>query len=358
MAGILVFASLVWLNSWTQRNMNPPEYAAFEEARGNYLDFPHVDYDDDPAFFASIGWDKQTYDLVANSCFIDPAVTADSLNKVIAHGTEQVQAGFGERLSAALTYGETFFRGNGAAEYILIIPVLTLMGAVYYFLRQKQRGVDLILLLGVAFGGALLSLYLCFVQRLILRAFQVIAVPTAALLIPLFFRIRSENIGKPSRRVGKIAGIGLLLLTLVAFGWSSYKTTQWYQSYQPAQQIASMRAAERYAMDHAENVYIIQPTFIYNNEAFKTYPDEKPVNIVDWGDTGMYSGWKTRQLEVNGLSGLTPEIFRQENVYLMGTAGGGELTVLVDYLVADAGAKGIEQVDSFADGYAIYKVVY
>ena len=358
LAGLAVFVSLVWLNSWTQRNMNPPEYAAFEEARGNYLDFPHVEYDDDPAFFASIGWDKQTYDLVANFCFIDPAVTADSLRAVIAQGTEQVQAGFGERLSGALAYGETFFRGNGAAEYILVIPLLTVAGALYYFLRQRQRSVDLILLLGISLGGALLSLYLCFVQRLILRAFQAVALPTAVLLIPLFLRIRSENLKKTTGRAGKIAGIGLLLLTLVAFGWSSYKTVLWCQSYQPARQIAGMRAAEQYAMDHAENVYIIQPTFIYNNEAFKTYPDEKPVNIVDWGDTGMYSGWKTRQLEINGLDGLTPDIFRLEHVYLMGTEGGKELTVLVDYLVADAGAKGIERVDGFGDGYAIFKVVY
>ena len=358
LAGILAFGSLIWLNGWTYRNMNPEGYAAFEEARGKFFDFPHISYTEDPAFYQSIGWDEQTYRLVENGCFIDPNVTAESLNAVIEHGAAGAQRGALQRFDEALKHGEAFFRGNGAAQYMLVLPLLTAAGALYYFLRQKRRPIDFLILLGISLGAAALCFYLCWEERLILRAFQAVALPTAVLLPALFLRLLGANRSSGDGRIWKIAGIGLTLIALFAFGWSLTKTALWFESYHPAQQIADMRAAERYAMDHAGNVYIVQPTFIYNNEAFKTYPNEKPVNIVDWGDTGMYSGWKTRQLEVNGLGALTPDIFRQDNVYLMGTAGAEELQILVDYLVKDAGAKGIERADGIGDGYAVYKVVY
>ena len=358
LAGVAVFAALIWLNGWSNRNMNPEGYAQFEEARGEFFDFPHVAYEDDPAFYASIGWDKETYDLVSKACFIDPHVTAESLNAVVAHGTGAAQQSLTTRLTSALDYGETFFRTNGAAQYMLVVPVLTALATVYYFLRARKRVVEMLLVLGLSLGAFALCLYLCMVQRLILRAFQVIALPTAALLIPLMFRIRADNIAKPQKKAGKMVGLALVLLGLFSLSWSMTKTVLWFNSYHPQQEIANMRTAEAYAMEHKENAYIIQPTFIYNNEAFKTYPNQKPTNIIDWGDTGMYSGWKTRQLESNNLSALRPEIFQQEHVYLMGTGSAKELQVLVDYLIKHAGAKGLKQVDTVGEGYAVYKVVY
>lgn len=358
LVGVAVFSALIWLNGWSNQNMNPDGYATFEKARGEFFDFPHVSYEEDPAFYSSIGWDKETYYLVSNACFIDPTVTEESLNAVVAHGTEDVAQGLTGRLQGALAYGETFFRTNGAAQYMLVVPAITALAAAFYFLRGRKCWVELLILIGLSLGAFALCLYLCLVQRLILRAFQVIALPTAVLLIPLLLRIRGENGALPPKRWGRWVGLAIVLLSLFGLGWSTTKTVLWFNSYHPEAQIKNMRVAEGYAMEHPENVYIVQPTFIYNNEAFKTYPDQKPVNIVDWGDTGMYSGWKSRQLEVNGLAALTPDIFSQENVYLMGTDGAKELQVLVDYLVKDAGAVGIQRVDTFGDGYAIYKVVY
>lgn len=358
LVGVAVFSALIWLNGWSNRNMNPEGYAAFEEARGEFFDFPHVSYEEDPAFYASIGWDKETYALVGNACFIDPNVTTGNLNAVVAHGAGGAEQGLSARIKTALAYGETFFRTNGAAQYMLVVPAITALAAAFYFMRGRKCWVELLIAIGLALGAFALCLYLCLVQRLILRAFQVIALPTAVLLIPLLFRIRGENGALPPKRWGRWVGLAIVLLSLFGLGWSAAKTVLWFNSYHPEAQMKNMRVAEDYAMNHPKNVYIVQPTFIYNNEAFKSYPDQKPVNIIDWGDTGMYSGWKTRQLEVNGLNAITPEIFSQENVYLMGTDGAKELQVLVDYLVKDAGATGIERVDSFGEGYAVYKVVY
>lgn len=354
---LMVFGALVWLNGWSYQNMNPEGYAAFEEARGRYQDFPHVTYAEDPAFFASLGWDEETYNLVENYCYIDPHVTADSLNAILAYDTG-APGSLVARFSAALGYGEAFFRGNGPAEYLLVAPVSLALWSLYRFLREKKRGVETLAVLGLALGSFLLCLYLCFVERLILRAFQVIAIPAAAMMLSLCLRICGETRKRETRTGAKLFRAGLLGLTALALCWSLAKSWLWLGQYEPQKQMQDMRTAEAYAIAHEENVYLYMPTFIFPIEAFKTYPDEKPLNMLDWGDTGTYSGWKTRQLEINGIAQLTPGVFARDNVYLMGTLDGRELQVLFDYLAQDADAKGFERVDVFGEGYAIYKVVY
>jgi hypothetical protein len=111
-------------------------------------------------------------------------------------------------------------------------------------------------------------------------------------------------------------------------------------------------------MEHEDDVYFYAPRYLTNVEAFKAYPNEKPTNLIDWGGTGMYSGWKTLQLEQNGIESFSADLFRQDNVYLIGTAGAGELQVLVDYLAGHAGASGLTRVDTIGTDYAVYRVAY
>ena len=151
--------------------------------------------------------------------------------------------------------------------------------------------------------------------------------------------------------------IRVWLLSLAAL-IAMYVYQLWIGQFEPQHQMQQVRTAESYAMEHPQNVYVCMPNFVFNSEAFKTYPNEKPTNLLDWCDTGMYSGWKTRQLERNGIEPFQPDVFRKDNVYLMGTYDGKELLVLFNYLVVDAGATGYERVDSFGDGFAIFKVVY
>ena len=354
---LAVFGGLIWLNNWSYQNMNPEGYAAFEDARGRYLDFPHVTFEQDPAFFDSLGWDREIFNLVENSCFVDPYVTAESLNAILEYDTG-ASVPLLQRATAALQYGEAFFRGNGPAEYMLTAPVLIVLWTLFRLVRERKRWVEALIVFGLALGSFLLCLYLCFVERLILRAFQVIAIPAAAMMLLLCLRIRLDR-EQPKDTKPRIAlRIGLILFSLFALGWGVTKNVLWIGQFEPQRQMQQMRTAEAYAMEHPENVYICMPTFIFNSEAFKTYPDQKPTNLLDWGDTGMYSGRKTRQLELNGIEPFTPDVFRKENVFLMGTFEGKELQVLLDYLVQDAGAKGCERVDSFGDGYAIFRVVY
>ena len=356
LTGGALFLALVLLNGWAYTNLNPPEYAAFEDARGQYMDFPHVTYEEDPAFFASIGWDEETYDLVEQFCFLDENVTADAMNAIVAH-TETEQSVAAE-LSGALAYGEAFFRGNGPAEYMLVFPVLLALWSLVWFFREKKRAADALIVAGVALGAFALCFYLCVKERLIVRSFQVIAVPMAAACAPLALRIRAANPPRKSHAAKKILRSALIVLTLFALGWSVTKSWLWLGTYDPSGLNANVRTVETYAMEHIENAYIYAPRSLKNYEAFKAYPDEKPTNLIDWGDTGMYSGWKTLQIEQNGIGSFNAEMFRQENVFLIGKADASDLQVLLRYLQKHDGASGLETIDTIGTEYAVYRVAY
>ncbi len=356
LTGGALFLALVLLNGWAYTNLNPPEYAAFEDARGQYMDFPHVTYEEDPAFFASIGWDEETYDLVEQFCFLDENVTADAMNAIVAH-TETEQSVAAE-LSGALAYGEAFFRGNGPAEYMLVFPVLLALWSLVWFFREKKRAADALIVAGVALGAFALCFYLCVKERLIVRSFQVIAVPMAAACAPLALRIRAANPPRKSHAAKKILRSALIVLTLFALGWSVTKSWLWLGTYDPSGLNANVRTVETYAMEHIENAYIYAPRSLKNYEAFKAYPDEKPTNLIDWGDTGMYSGWKTLQIEQNGIGSFSAEMFRQENVFLIGKADASDLQVLLRYLQKHDGASGLETIDTIGTEYAVYRVAY
>lgn len=114
-------------------------------------------------------------------------------------------------------------------------------------------------------------------------------------------------------------------------------------------------AAEAYVTARPENVYITDVTALENIGAFTVYPNEKPVNLIDWGGTGMYSGWKEAQLAANGLSALAPEMFARENVYFITERGGDKLDLLMEYLRAHAGALGAVVCDVLPGDLAVYR---
>jgi hypothetical protein len=357
LSGVAAFLALILLNGWAYTNLNPDGYAAFEDARGRYMDFPHVSYEEDPAFFASIGWDEETYDLVEEFCFLGEHVTADAMNAIIEH-TRTEQTNVPEQFRDAFAYGEAFFRGNGSAQYMLVFPVLVVLWSAVWLSRAKKRKVDALIVAGIALGSFALCFYLCLKQRLIVRSFQVIAVPAAAACVPLALRIRAANTTQTKRTVKKVLHAGLIVLTIAALGWSFAKSWLWMGTLDPSELNTDIRTVETYVMEHDENVYIYAPRTLKNYEAFKVYANEKPTNLIDWGDTGMYSGWKTLQIEKNGIESFTTDMFRRDNVFLLGKADGSDLQGLLRYMQKHDGASGFETIDMIGEDYAVYRVTY
>jgi hypothetical protein len=216
----------------------------------------------------------------------------------------------------------------------------------------------MLIVAGIAFGAFALCFYLCVKQRLIVRAFQVIAVPMAAACIPLALRIRTENPRRAGHAAKRALHIALVALSVAVLVWSTAKSWLWLGEFDPSEASANLRTVETYVMEHPENAYIYAPRSLKNYETFKAYPNQKPTNLIDWGDTGMYSGWKTLQIHENGIETYSAAMFRQDNVLLLGKADASDLQVLLLYLQKHDGASGLATIDTIGTDYAVYRVVY
>ncbi len=364
--GLAVAVLAVALNSWGVARFNPPVYPEFEAARGRFIDYPHVTYTEDPEFFATLGWDETIYDLADNLCYLDPAVNADTMNAVVdyPHGTEGLTA----RLADTLAYGEAYFRGSGVSQYMLVIPVVILVWLLWVCARKKRFFPEGFIGCAVAAGAFLLCFYLCFMGRFPVRTFMLIAIPTGVLeLLALLTVWRRQgdckqelspelsNNKKEKRNfavVWKCAGIFISAL-LVAWGVGMSQSV--LLGYDNSELIAQNARVEAYVMAHPDNVYITDVTGIENIDAFATYPADKPVNLVDWGGTGMHSGWKEAQLRLNGVEDFTGEIFQREGVYFITPAEGEKLNMLNRYLTAHWGATGYTAHERITGELTVYR---
>ncbi|MEG1755969.1 MAG: hypothetical protein RRZ24_02050 [Clostridia bacterium] len=359
-AGGLV-AGAVLLNHVGIVRLNAPNYVSFEEARGEFIDFPHITYEDDPAFFAKIGWDKTIYDLADNRCYIDECINADTMMAVVSAQLQQ-QPGVGARLTDALNYGIKYFRGSGVSQYMLVVPVLLLLLATWIFLRGKKGGTELLVCCAVAAGSFILCFYLCVIGRFPVRTFMLIAIPAAvaeALLTAQLYRLDEKGCVLEKRifravRVVLYSVGGMMLL------WSIIMTQRALLAYDKSEQVEQNAAAEQYVIAHSENLYITDVTSLENIALFTVYPDEneRPVNLVDWGGTGMYSGWKQKQLQTNGLERLSGEIFRGDNVYFVTAASSDRLDILYAYLVKHMGATGYDRTDLITGDIGVYHFLF
>ncbi len=362
-AGVAAAALAVCLNNWGVARYNPPYYAEFEAARGHFIDYPHVTYEEDPAFFASLGWDKTIYDLADNLCYLDTAVNAETMNAIAAYPYAE-DAGMLRRLAGALAYGEAFFRGSGVSQYMLAVPVLLTLWLLALCIRRRGKSAELPIACAVAAGAFLLCFYLCFAGRFPVHTFMLIAIPTTVmewlLLLCMWGEKRTftqnKQIGGEKRKyIARYLQFVGIFLTSAAVAWSLGMTQKTLFDTDRTALVEQNAAAETYAMEHPDNIYLTDVTSLENIGAFTVYPEEKPVNLIDWGGTGMHSGWKEAQLAANGLASLSAGLFRQENVYFITAVDSDKLAMLDAYLTAHAGAVGYTCIEPVADGLAAYR---
>ena len=370
--GAALVALVVAVNSLGISYYNPVEYRDFETARGHFIDYPHVSYEDDPAFFDAMGWDASVYALADNLCFIDPAVNAETMEAAAARRTDAGSSLF-DRCRDALAYGIAFFRGSGASEYMLVMTVLLFVFALLCYGRGKRGGLELVMACLVAAGACLLSFYLCYKGRFPVRTFMLIATPTALCEAVFMVRIYGQN----ERRFFRFetwramfasntfyrrrrAYAVCAALACVCLLWSLVKTQVALFSYDKSQKVHENAAVEAYVLLHPENVYITDVTSVENIALFTTYPDAnaRPVNLVDWGGTGMYAGWKTAQLAKNGIDALSADLFRRENVYFITATDNNKLPLLDAYLRTHAGSVGYTVTDTITGTLNVYRFAF
>ena len=322
-------------------------------------------YDEDPAFFASLGWDETIYALADNLCYLDPAINAGTMNAVADY--PYGEQGLGQRLAGALAYGEAYFRGSGVSQYMLVIPVALFAWLMGVGGLKKWSWPEGFMGCALAGGAFLLCFYLCYKGRFPVRTFMLVAIPTGVAELLMLLKAwgkRTEyssilsKCGEGKGKSGRIFKNMGIFFTALAVAWGLGMSWDVLLGYDKSQLIENNAAVEAYAMAHPDNVYITDVTGVENINAFAVYPDKKPTNLVDWGGTGMHSGWKEAQLQANGLEDFTGRVFRREGVYFITMAEEGKLDALYRYLAVHEEATGYTVLEPIGEGLAVYRFTF
>lgn len=342
---------LVLVNGWGQSHYNAEEFPAFEEARGRYLDYPVDSYSDNPALYASVGWDQELYAMVKQWFYMDERVTAATLDTLIEGSASSRQS-----LSEALAAFREFLSPRPLAIYQGAIPVLLLLSGLFLYRRHRENGLPLLFGCFMLLGGAALTLFLLLSGRIVLRAYQLILIPTGASVLLLTLNALPE----PAlfSKSGRISRLGFLFPAALALAtlFFSYKAVRTTLSYDTAPILSKSQALMQYVLEHNENVYI-RDTHVANNvDALTVYPEKKPTNLLDWGGTAAYTGAREAQLDFYGLRPYTAEVFFRENVYLISDPDSRDYKSFSAYLRKEFGAA-LVRTDTVADGVEVFQAI-
>lgn len=186
---------------------------AFGGAMSGYTDYPHPSFDEVPARYEEVGWDKGLSELVNQWFMMDDRVNTETLTAL----NEQNTAPVDNLLSDPL--GTVSSRLHDVAKPVPMTYFALLLGAAVVALAlSPSRGERAVVWLICAAVVALLG-YLLLRGRLLERAAYAVTVPATAALLTVVLR----NVGAPQREdrsavaPAVACALGLVLLAPMAY---------------------------------------------------------------------------------------------------------------------------------------------
>lgn len=359
-AAALTVLALAFSNAWGIERINGADYVAFDAARGRFMDYPHDSYAENPALYEAVGWDETLYEMAEARFFMDPRVNAETLNYIAEHSVAASRP-VPARLLDALKTGVRTVRGNGQIKYTLLPMLCLLLVGTVGFVRRREKWPEFAALLLCALGGFFLAFYLCYMGRFLLRTYLLLTYPTAAgLLILTLLLIDGKCALRADRsRAYRELNLALTLVFAAALLFSGIKTLAALDaSDDAADTLHASRQLKQYAIEHSHNIYIRAVNVGNDVDPYMFYPDTKPVNLLDWGGTGMYSGVMKAQIHANGLDAFTPDIFRRDDVYFVSTVENHLSRHFLDYMKQYYGATDLVEVDRVTSFIVVYRVEF
>lgn len=348
--GVAISALAIAANAHGRVHFNDPGYEEFDAARSAFADYPHPSYAEDPALYASVGWDETLYDLASSWCFLDERIDADALNAIAAAGVQPRSVA--QKLSDALQNGIALARGNGRMQWVLAFPAAAFIWMLLGLSKRRESLLPALAAGCFALGAFLLCGYLCYTGRFLLRTFFLIAYPATAAILLTALEVRRLP---PRLRMPKWAGALAATLLLAPSLAGSVLTCRALVLYDPGPTLARVDDMYAYALANPDNIYIRDTYTINDIDAFRTFPERQPTNVIEWGGNGMYTGALSRQVALNGLAAFNGETLLGENVYLITTRGSAQEAFLLRYARDRLRAETIELVAEFGDRLAVYR---
>ena len=370
---VLVVVSAVAIvgNRVVQQQVNGSEYAAFNDARSAFVDYPHASYQEDPQRYADVGWDYNLYALVSSWCFMDERVTTENLVRVSEQEPSRQDAGYYVDLVRELL--DSGLARGAALSWLLV--TLASLGVVCV---SRDARLIAVCALGVLGTCALLGLQVL-MGRLLYRSVMVALLPGTTLALVLAVigmgaagpRQGAHASRQQPRGVVAVAIALVIVACLVPAAWTSVGF-----AFDRARLESGHDAAERnaqlcdFAVAHPDLVLIKGSGMPNDRGAQKTFPDRqaRPVNLLAWGGSEYGSRLTRRRFELNGLASTTGEVFRDARVRLLwghaleeyanGGLGGDVFYAFYNWQHDRYGAVGVTQEREVCPGVYAYRMLY
>lgn len=333
-------------------------YKSYDTARFHMMDYPHDNRNENPELYKEIKWTDGLYSLsggVTWSWFLmDRRINEETFTKIAETGYDSKEFSF----SKVVGTFKNLWKNEVYARMSTLIIIAFVCLFVFMFGVLKKRRIDILYALGVLLAWGLATIYLCFKQRLPLRAYQVIIFPTILILTIMFIRIYDFH--KLKHQTKNVLLVAYTFIMLIASCTLFPKASELSQSrYEKSQYTIRV---EDYVMKHQDNIYVYDVSLTFRYLPFINYGDKVPYNLIFWGGVGWNSPSFFKQLEVNGLKELYSDVLLKENVYYVtrnswhiDREGTRTYDVFVKYMKETFGEINIEKVEDLGDEICIYK---
>lgn len=363
LAALLCISSAAFVSQGIVRSSADWDYFyQFDEARYKVTDYPHDSYQENPEMYDSLGWTEPLYKLATMGYwfFMDEHVNAESFDTISETGYQNTDSSLKQCL--------VNFKSLLATEHLALVLFLLMLlflcvATVLGFLHIKEAKWELLLCWCAVGGAALMSFYLCWKGRFLLRAFQVIMYPTLVLLfltIIMMLKNREYKSQTGWKRWIAVCGAVLVLCGVFGVGNKLFQETR-LLAYDRVVKSSRTLLLESYAMEHPENVYIYDTSLTFRYAPFVTYTEEYPSNLIFWGGMGWKSPAFYEQLQLNGLDELYSDVLFEEGVYYVSYTGylnGSGQTILenfLPYMQMTFGDFQIEAVDTVSSDITVFR---
>ena len=281
-----------------------------------------------PEMLAEADWDDMTVQMAHRFCFLNPAITTESL-ELLEEYAKSLQPGWqvkkGIKAVAKTLLGEDSFRLT-----VEVLGWLMLACLVALILKKERCGWHWAALgLNAALCAACL-LYLGMQGRLPLRALRTVLLPMAAAIIGLLPACL------PQKLRGKSIGLICLTLCVAWTGWYLAETIPGLRCKDESEPVVcnAGEALDAYALSEPDMLFIYDVTLVDDMRMFPDTSEGIPTNVVFWGGWGFRSEANHQRFAAFGidLDHFDADMWLQDNVCLASLVLDPPAEMMMDYL--------------------------
>lgn len=315
---VALLGAVIVTNSLHRNSDEWDVFLEFEDARFRVTDYPHDSYKENPELYQSIGWSPELYELAATSWWflMDPRVNPESFRAIAQTGYYDEQS---HSMQAAADVARELWQTSEIARIAVAacgLGVLVMLGIFLACTKRRFLRSVWEYLYGacILLGTLGLCGYLCYIQRLPLRAFHAIILPFISVWAVLLLMVLPAR-KKQGWHPAATTVVCLALAAAIGVGGTLNLREAMTLSRNKQAQTEHTLKVEQYAIDHPDQLFVYDVSLTFRYLPFTVYVDKYPSNLMFWGGMGYKSIAFNYQLAANGLDSPYSDVLLRDNVY-------------------------------------------